>query len=188
MKSDQKYTLLELEKKLTKKENIFCHQYIIDWNAARASRIAGYKENRDRQTGYDIVTKSYIKQYIDFIKNDFEKEAGITKLKQLKELQKIAYSSISNLHNTWISLEEFEEIKENNPSLLDAIESIDTKIEEKTVNEGLVSVKYIKIKLHSKTNAIDQINKMMGYHEPEKINSDINIIVTRVKKPPIDER
>ena len=79
-------------------------------------------------------------------------------------------------------------VKENNPSLLDAIESIDNKIEEKTVNEELASFKYIKIKIHSKTNAIDQINKMMGYHEPEKINSDINIIVTRVKKPPIDER
>ncbi len=89
MSEEKTYTIEELKKKLTEKESIFCHQYIIDWNGSRAAREAGYSENRARQSSYDLVTKSYISQYIDFIKKDYEKEAGLTKLSQLKSIIKI---------------------------------------------------------------------------------------------------
>lgn len=165
---EEKYTLEELQKKLTKKENIFCHQYIIDWNKSRAAKAAGYSKNTCGVIGYENLKKPHIQQYVDFIKNDFEKESGISKLRQLNELAKIAYSSITHLHNTWISLEKFEQLKKDNLNVLDAIESIDTKTEHKTVDESIIEVKYVKIKLHSKTAAIAEINKMQGYHEPEK--------------------
>ena len=89
MSKEKKYTLKELQEKLTEKERIFCHQWIIDWNGADAARKAGYEENRARQTAYDLVTKSYIQQYIEFIKNDIEKEAGISKLKIINKLVEI---------------------------------------------------------------------------------------------------
>jgi len=88
-KEDIKYSLEELKEKLTGKEKVFCHEYIIEWNGAKSAIKAGYSEDRARQTAYDIVTKGYIQQYIDFIKNDYEKEAGITKLSQIKGFQEI---------------------------------------------------------------------------------------------------
>jgi phage terminase small subunit len=120
MSQEKKYTLKELQDKLEDKERIFCHEYIIDWNGSRAARKAGYSENRDRQTAYDLVTKSYIQQYIDFIKNDYEKEAGISKLKQIK-------------------------------TLLDIISGKESS-------------------QRDKISATAELNKMMGYNEPEKLN------------------
>lgn len=178
MADEKKYTLDELRKKLTDKERIFCHEYIIDWNGARSARKAGYSEKTCVEIAYENLRKPHIKQYIDFIKDDIEKEAGITKLRQLNELAKIAYSSIAHLHNTWIELKDFESLTDEQK---EAIESIDTKTEEKQVynfdteTKEMVDVKYVKIKLYSKLNALDQINKMLGYNAPEKhVGTTIN--------------
>ena len=161
-----KYTIEELKKKLTVKQKNFCHEYVVDWNASRAARVAGYSENACRQIGDQNLSKHYIKQYIDFIKNDFEMLCGISKTKQIRELQKIAYSSIAHLHLTWIKLKEFESLTDDQKA---GIESIETKTEHRTVEEEIITIKYVKIKLYSKTTALDQINKMMGYNEAEKI-------------------
>ncbi len=169
MSEVKQYTLEELQKKLTPKERIFCHEYIIDWNGSRAARKAGYEENRDRQTAYDIVTKSYIQQYIDFIKHDYEKEAGISKLKILLEQHKIAFSSISHLHETWIERIEFEKLTQDQK---DCIQEIDTKIKiefDKNLRKP-VNVEYVKIKLYDKQKALDSISKMLGYNEADKID------------------
>ncbi len=165
MSEEIKYTLDELKEKLTNKERIFCHQYIIDWNGTRSAKEAGYSIKTATETAYENLTKPHIKQYIEFIKDDIEKEAGISKLKQVNEFNKIAYSTIAHLHNTWIELKKFESLTDDQKA---AIESIETKTEHKTVNEQDVSMKYVKIKLYSKTTALSELNKMLAYYDPEK--------------------
>jgi len=172
------YTRKELEDKLTGKERVFCHEYIVDWNKARAARAAGYSEDTARQIGYEIFTKPYIQQYVDFIKNDLEIESGISKLRNLKELAKIAYSSIAHLHDTWIKLVDFEELTDIQK---EAIESTETKTN--TINlgdgNGTKEVEFIKVKLYPKITAIQEINKMMGYNAPEKkeVEMDTQVII-----------
>lgn len=169
MTEEKKYNKAELLKKLTPKEKKFCHEYIIDWNASRAARVAGYSEKTATVIGYENLTKPYIQQYIDFIKHDYEIESGVSKVRQLKELSKLAYTSIELIHNDWIDLKSWEEIKKDNPEILAAIESIDTKPEERTVGDDCdLETKYVKVKFFSKIQAMTEINKMMGYHAAEK--------------------
>lgn len=173
MSDNKQYTLKELKEKLTDKELIFCHEYIVDWNGARAARKAGYEQNRDRQTAYDLVTKSYIKQYIDFIKDDIAQEAGLSKLMIILEQKKIAFSSIANLHETWIKRHEFEDLEQEQR---DCIQEIETKIRteyefnSESNKREPISVEYVKIKLYDKQKALDSITKMMGWNEPDKLN------------------
>ena len=188
MTEEKKYTLPELKKKLTEKEKNFCHEYCVDWNASRAARVAGYSEKTATEIGHQNLLKLHIKQYLDFVKHDYEFLCGISKTKQLQELHKMAFSSIAHLHDTWITLKEFESLTDDQKA---SIESIDYKIETRSTDEGdQIDVKYIKIKLHSKQSALAEINKMMGYLAVEKMNVDNNITITvsRVKKSPIDER
>jgi len=172
---DKQYTFEELQKKLTEKERIFCHQYIIDWNGARAARSAGYSQKTAKETGYENLTKPHIKQYISIIKNNLEEESGISKLRNLQELAKIAYSNIAHLHDTWIELSDWEQIKRENPNALDGI---DTKTETRVYkterdDEQEVETKYVKIKLYPKLIAIKEINEMMGYKAPVKLEHDV---------------
>ena len=171
MSEEKKYNLKELQKELPEKQKIFCHEYVVDWNATRAYKKAYLldddKDNHAAVNGNKLLSNTKIKQYIDFVKNDYEFLCGISKTKQLKELYKIAYSTIAHLHNTWIELKEFEILTDDQKA---SIESIETKIEQRTIEQALTEIKYVKIKLYSKTTALDQINKMMGYNEPEKLN------------------
>ena len=160
-----KYTLEELKKKLTVKQKNFCHEYVVDWNASRAARAAGYSENACRQIGDQNLSKHYIKQYIDFVKNDFEMLCGISKTKQIRELQKMAYSSIAHLHLTWIKLKEFDALTDDQKA---SIESIETKTDTIKKGKGFLKINFVKIKLHSKQAALAEINKMQAYYEPEK--------------------
>lgn len=180
------YTLEELKAKLTPKERIFCHEYIVDWNGSRAARKAGYSEDSAKEIACATLTKVHIKQYIAFIKDNLEEEAGISKLKNLKELAKIAYSNISHLHDNWIELTDWEEIKRENPDCMAAIESIDTKTEKRSYEtegglESEIETKYVKIKLYSKQQAIGMINEMMGYKAPVKMEHTVDDL-THIKE------
>ena len=173
------YTFDQLKKKMTEKERIFCHQYIVDWNGARSAREAGYSMETAKQIACENLTKPYIQQYIAFIKNNLEEEAGISKLRNIQELTKIAYSTFSRLYDSWIELANWEEIKENTPELLSIIESIDFKTEHRSFKtdggeEQDIEVKYVKVKLYSKLQAIELINKMMGYNLPVKSDLTTN--------------
>jgi len=175
---DKIYTLKELQKILTHKQRIFCHEYIVDWNATRSAKVAGYSDKTAFNIGAENVRKPYIQQYINYIKDDIEKEAGITKLRNVKELQKLAFSSIAHLHNTWIELTEFESLTQDQK---DSIESIETKTENKSCNDETIEVKYVKIKLYSKQAALTELNKMLGYNAAEKIESkNVNEYTLRV--------
>jgi phage terminase small subunit len=177
METEKKYTKKELKKLLTEKQIIFCHQIIIDWNATRSYQFA-YPDssyNAARSSSADLLTNPNILQYIDLIKDDIEKESGITKLRNLKELAKIAYSTIAHLHNTWIELKEFESLTDDQKS---SIESIETKVLKKNVvingKPETINIEFIKIKLYSKVPSIAEISKMLGHYEPEKHEHEID--------------
>jgi len=167
---------------LTNKQRLFVAAYLDCLNATEAARRAGYSAKTAYSIGWENLKKPEIKQYIAFIKNNLEEEAGISKLRNLKELAKIAYSNISHLHDSWIELTDWEQIKEENPDCLAAVESIDTKTETRTypvvygegdIKETEVETKYVKIKLYSKQQAIQMINEMMGYKAPVKMEHKI---------------
>lgn len=52
-------------KKLTAKEKRFCEEYMIDLNASRAARAAGYSERSCAEIGYENLRKPHISDFID---------------------------------------------------------------------------------------------------------------------------
>lgn len=61
--------------KMTKKQMLFCDEYLIDLNAAQAAIRAGYSEKTARAIGAENLTKPDIKEYIK--KRLAEKEAAL---------------------------------------------------------------------------------------------------------------
>ena len=162
----------EEEIKLTEKQRIFCHEYIIDWNGARAARVAGYTEDNAKQIATENLSKPYLKEYIASIRNNLEEESGITKLRVIREHEKMAFSSIAHLHETWITRKEFDTLTDDQKT---SIAEIDTKVFKKDIALGddqpnIVDVEHIKIKLHDKNKALDSISKLLGYNLAEKVD------------------
>ncbi len=170
MSDDKKYTLKELQTKLTQKEHDFCHEYITDWNGSRAAKVAGYTAKAPRQAAYDTLTKTYIQQYIAFIKDDIAKEAKISKLALISELKKIAMSDISELYLDWFKMDDFNELKKSKPEILSCIQEINTKTQKVKINDeddGIIEVEYVKVKMYDKKGAIMDIMKSMGWDKSD---------------------
>ena len=171
-------TDIKPHKKLTAREKKFCEKYVLCLNASKAARDAGYSEKTATEIAHQNLLKLHIQEYINEIQKDLEKLCGINKAMVVQEHKKIALSSFSSLHDTWIERKEFEHLKETNPEILDCIQEIETKTVKKIqweLNEDSgkkepvpYEVEYIKLKLYSKQSSLDSISKMLGYNAPEK--------------------
>jgi phage terminase small subunit len=147
--------------KLSDKQKAFCHYYIIDWNATKAAILSGYSENSARQIATETLSKPYIQAYIKEIQDDIAKEAGISMLSQVLELKKIAYTNIAEMFTDWVDLESFDKLTLEQKA---AITEIAYKKDIKHINDDTdIETEYVKLKLHDKIRAIQEINKMLGY-------------------------
>ena len=169
----------KLPKGLTEKQKAFCREYIFDWNAARAARDAGYSEETARTIGHELLTKPDIQGYLTEIQKDLEKTAGISRMRIVKEHEKIAFSSIAHLHNTWIDRKEFDQLTDDQKACIQEITTQTRKEFVKTITEpdGIeVQIDYVKIKLYSKQASLESLSKMLGYNEPERIQHTVDSI------------
>lgn len=133
---------------LTLKQEQFCQAYLIDFNASKAARLSGYKS----ETGSLLLKKVRIRARIFQIRKETGKKFDVTRERLLQELMKIAYGDARKLAN------------KGNPDDWDDDEAA-----------GVASIEYDqliggirKITKYDKLKAVEIINKMMGFNEPEK--------------------
>jgi len=163
--------------KLTEKQRRFCERYCVVWNAAKAAREAGYSEKAAKETGSDLLTKANIQAYIDEIKANAAEFAGVSMLRNLQELSKIAYTSAADLRQSWHGLKEWDEISEEAKASISEVVTVSKVLrrvgggdDSEDENSGMMqTLETVKVKQHSKIQAIAEINRIMGYNAPKQI-------------------
>lgn len=160
--------------KLTIKQENFCNYYLESGNASEAYRRAynceRMKEKQIWEESSKLLSCPKVSQRVKELKEESKSISDITKGRIIRELANMAFSSISDMHNTWIERKEFEKLTSAQKS---AIKSISTKVMKKNIgtqdNPELVDVEFVKIELYDKLKAIECLNKMLGYNEPDKV-------------------
>lgn len=162
-------------KELNHKHKLFCEQYVIDFNGSRSYKhvYGDVTDETARVNASKLLTNANVKEYVKEIQKDLSKLANVSALMVVLELKKIAFSSIANLHNTWIERKGFEELTEDQKSV---IEVIDTKVEKRKIFESDtdIEIHYVKIKLYDKMKAMEMLSKMMGWNAPDKTDVTTN--------------
>jgi phage terminase small subunit len=174
--------------KLTDKQRRFCEEYVVDWNGTRAAIAAGYSEKTAYAIAGQNLRKLELKAYIEEIKNDLSRLSGVTALRNIKELAKVAYTNVSDFKEDWFKFKRFEDLTEDQKAAI-------AEITHSELNIGEDMVKVVeKLKVHDKLKAIAMLNKMFGYDivEPEKEESNtgsltINIGTNGIKELPSHE-
>ena len=160
--------------KLTARQEIFCNEYCIDYNATRAAIKAGYSERTATSIGCENLTKPDIKSRINELQSNLSETAGISALRVLNEHKKIAFSSAGDLRSGWTKLKDFENLTEEQKS---CIQEVSTKSERRFEKVGednvLVEEEWVKIKLYDKQKSLDSISKMLGYDAPQQVELGI---------------
>ncbi len=155
---------------LTPKQIRFCKEYVIDNNGTQAAIRAGYSKKTANEQSSRLLVNVNIQDKISELQNKISDKLEITSERIAREFEKIAFSSIAHLHNTWIERKEFNELTEDQK---DAIQEIDTKVkvewhynEEKKKKEP-IEVEYIKVKLFDKVKALENLGKHIGFYEED---------------------
>ena len=182
-----------MDVKLTIKQENFCNYYVECGNASEAYRRAYNAVNMKDKTIWERASK-LLNEYkvstrVEELRRQANDMAKITKERILKELSNMAFSSISEMHNTWIERKEFDKLTESQKA---SIKSISTKVLKKNIgtkdDPQIVDVEFVKIELYDKIKAIECINKMLGYNEPEKVDVGIREPMTNAKAKEIIEK
>jgi hypothetical protein len=114
-----------------------------------------------------------IKSYINKIKDDVESQAGISKLRLIRELKALALTNMDDLSDDWLSLADYKSIPRKYKKAIREVTR-----EDFYDKEGQRTTKF-KIKLYNKRAAIETIFRAMGYNK-ERGDIDIgdkNIVV-----------
>ena len=151
-------------KPLTDKEKRFCEEYVIDWNGARAARAAGYSEKTANVKASQLLTKVNIQSYIEDIQRDLSKLSGVTALRNILELKKIAYTNIADFKKDWYTLEDYDNLPDEVKAAIAEIQHSETTFGDDGLKQS------VKFKLHDKQKAIELLNKMLGFNEPDKVD------------------
>ena len=154
-------------KTLTDKQKRFCEEYIVDWNCTRAAKAAGYSEKTAYAIGSENLKKLEIKDYIQECKNKIEELAGISKLKAIKQLSRMAFADISEAYNDDGTLKPLSQMSDDLKATFEGVETM-------TVGE-MSEVQ--KLKIASKRGALQDLAKMLGWNEAQKIEHSGDITI-----------
>ena len=153
------------DRKLTPKQQIFCQEYIIDWNGTRAYLKAYPSVKKDsvaRANASRLLTNANILNFINDRLNNLEQEAGVSALRVLLEIKKIAFSSMIDFHETWVTLKDFETLSDPQKACIQEITTQTRTITDPDGND--IQVDYVKIKLFDKLKALEALGKILNYY------------------------
>lgn len=157
---------------LTEKQKIFCREYIYDWNATRAAKVAGYSEDTAYAIGAENLRKPQIQAYISEIQKDLEKIAGISRLRLINEHLNIINTSIAHMHNTWIERTEFDKLTTDQKLCIQELSYQTRTVKDYSLdpeNPEDVQIEYVKLKLYDRQKSLDALTRMLGHYEAEKV-------------------
>ena len=180
-------------KNLTIKQENFCNYYVECGNASEAYRRA-YNAGKmtDKQVWEEsskLLNSPKVAQMVEELKSELRSRANVTKERIINELASMAFSSIADMQNTWIERKEFEKLSTSQKA---SIKNISTKVIKKNIGTNdkpeYVDVEFVKIELYDKIKAIEVLNKMLGYNEPEKVEHGFREPMTNEKAKEIIDK
>lgn len=170
--------------KLTRNQQVFCDEYLIDLNATRAYKVAYPRTTKDETAaanGSRLIRNDRVKAYINSKMKAREKRTEITQDKVLKELAKIGFANATDYVN--IIEGEFEEDVVEDGVVVDKIiktyKYVELQETEKLTEDKRVAISEIKqgkngieLKLHDKVRTLELMGRHLGMFT-EKM--DLNI-------------
>jgi phage terminase small subunit len=150
--------------KLTDKQKRFCDEYLANgMNATQAAISAGYSVKTARSQGQRMLTNVDIAQYLGQRQNGVAQKLELSFERHALEYARLAYSDVRGLYNDDGSLKDPQDWDDD---LAAAVASVET-LEERDRETKEVTGWTRKVKLHSKTAALADAGKHLGFFEKD---------------------
>lgn len=164
----EEFILEDPSGELTDRQKLFCHYYIVEkFNGTRAAEKAGYAKKTADQQASRLLTNVKISAFVDELKKDLGLRLGISRERVANELAKIGFADVRKIFTVDGGMMAIREIDDDTAGAIAGIEIQDIKVEDMVIG------KVAKIKMSDKRAALADLNKMLGYNEPEKTETTL---------------
>ena len=171
-KNMSKNTTCSKTGELTNKQEAFCREYIIDFNATQAAIRAGYSEKASTAIGHENLTKPYLMERINVLKAELAKKNEISAERVLKEIHKTAFFNVKDAME-WdggiLKLKRFEELPDHVTANISSI---------KQDKDGNIEVKF-----YDKQKATEQLARYFELYKAEIQNENAVTIMNIYPSP-----
>ena len=169
----------EVTKKLTPREERFCHAYLIDFNGSKAARDAGYSVKTAPQVATENLNKLHIRARIQALRDEMAEGFNITRERIALEYSRIAFLDPRKFYDENGHLIPVHQLDEDVSAAIAGVE-LEVQRPVKAVGLGIddngdivsetgeITTTVVKVKHASKREALDSLVKMMGYAAPTK--------------------
>lgn len=138
---------------MTNKQKVFCDEYLIDFNATRAYKVAYPSCKKDvtaNVNGSKLLRNTKVKEYIEQRQEEREKRTGITQDKVLNEIAAVAFASATD----------FVHVKKGTV-VIDDTDGLEEKVKKAivTIKEGKNG---IEVGMANKMQALEMLGRHLG--------------------------
>lgn len=167
---------------LSPKIQLFVKEYLVDRNATRAAKAAGYSAKSAHAQGCRLLknaeVQAEIKKHEAAQDTAFKRRAqaqGLTKDRWLRELQRIAFANIDD----FVTIEDVEmpQGESGKTYTVTQVRAVATKSRRRSFGAAVKKISETKngigIELHSKQSALDTLGKAMGWLKEDAINLNL---------------
>jgi phage terminase small subunit len=153
----------------------FCQEYLVDLNGTAAARRAGYSVDSASEIAYENLRKPQITARIQELRVSMGSTFNVTKERIAQELALIAFGDTKVVFDENGKLKSPETWTEEG-RLIASYEESETVFGDED-NGGVKKTK--KVRQWDKNKALEQLSRLMGYNEPDKmLLSGLRINVT----------
>ncbi len=155
---------MEEEVKLEPRQELFCREYMIDFNGTQAAIRAGYSEDSAAAIASQNLTKLNIKARVDQLMANMFEAVGITQAKIYRELARLALYDLRKAYTQEGALKSIQDIDDDTAAAMVGLDTdeIYEWIDSVKVNTGQTK----KVKFADKLNALNQLIKICGWNSP----------------------
>lgn len=136
---------------LSVREEIFCKEYVADFNGTRAAKAAKYSKKTAYAIANRLLKRVEVQRRIEELKEQATRKAGLTLKRVLEELGTLAFSNISDYLEFGPDGVSIRESVKMSREVLACV----AEVSEITTNQG----KRVKLKLHDKAKALDSLKQ-----------------------------
>lgn len=149
-----------MEDELTPKRVLFCKEYIVDFNATRAAKAAGYSEDTAYSIAGNLLNIVEVQKYLTYLISARAKRLEVTADKVVQEIAKIAFHNVEDLLDYFDGNILFNDL--DNIKFPEIIKNITIK---ETLVQGRRVGQVAKIEVYDKVKALELLGKYTAIFE-----------------------
>lgn len=158
--------------KLSKKQEQFCREYLVDLNATQAAIRAGYSKKTAKSQGNRLMTDVDIQARVQSLMDERVERTNVTADNVLREIARLGFSDMRELFDDEGNVRPLTELSDDAAAAIQGADIVTSRIGD----DGDTTVTTSKIKLADKKAALELLGKHLKlFKDQHELSGSVDV-------------